>query len=56
MPPEFSKDEWLTEIDETDGENIPDKPILTVTVHDQDELNDFQYKVIFKMEHLFIAN
>lgn len=45
MPPQFTKDEWLTEVDETDGPDLPDMPILTVTVHDEDETNKFQYKV-----------
>jgi hypothetical protein len=34
MPPQFTKEEWLTEVDETDGFNFPETPILTVTVHD----------------------
>lgn len=46
MPPKFTKDEWCTEVDETDGTTLPDMPILTVTVHDEDETNKFQYKVI----------
>ncbi|KAL5279010.1 hmr-1.2 family protein [Megaselia abdita] len=46
MPPSFTKDEWFTEVDETDGSNLPEMPILTVTVHDEDETNKFQYKVI----------
>ncbi|XP_059485823.1 neural-cadherin isoform X5 [Neocloeon triangulifer] len=46
MPPQFTKDEWFTEVDETDGSNLPETPILTVTVHDEDETNKFQYKVI----------
>ncbi|XP_017771131.1 PREDICTED: neural-cadherin [Nicrophorus vespilloides] len=46
MPPQFTKDEWFTEVDETDGVNLPEMPILTVTVHDEDETNKFQYKVI----------
>lgn len=46
MPPHFTKDEWFTEIDETVDNKLPDLPILTVTVHDEDETNDFQYKVI----------
>nr|CAD7440271.1 unnamed protein product [Timema bartmani] len=45
MPPQFTKDEWFTEVDETDGNNLPEVPILTVTVHDEDETNKFQYKV-----------
>ncbi|XP_026836142.1 neural-cadherin isoform X4 [Drosophila erecta] len=46
MPPQFTKDEWFTEVDETDGTALPEMPILTVTVHDEDETNKFQYKVI----------
>jgi len=46
MPPTFTKDEWVTEVDETDGNLLPDAPILTVTVHDEDESNKFHYKVI----------
>lgn len=46
MPPMFTKDEWFTEVDETDGTNLPETPILTVTVHDEDETNKFQYKVL----------
>ena len=45
MPPQFTKEEWFTEVDETDGPDLPDVPILTVTVHDEDETNKFQYKV-----------
>jgi hypothetical protein len=45
MPPSFTKDEWITEVDETDGSLLPDAPILTVTVHDEDESNKFHYKV-----------
>lgn len=48
MPPQFTKDEWLTEVDETDGTNLPEMPILTVTVHDDDETNKFQYKVTIR--------
>nr|CAD7403376.1 unnamed protein product [Timema cristinae] len=46
MPPQFTKEEWFTEIDETEGITLPETPILTVTVHDEDETNKFQYKVI----------
>merc|ERR1719361_1834768 len=46
MPPSFTKEEWVTEVDETDGSLLPDAPILTVTVHDEDESNKFHYKVI----------
>lgn len=45
MPPRFVKEEWVTEVDETDGETLPENAILTVTVHDDDETNDFYYKV-----------
>jgi len=45
MPPRFTKDEWYTEVDETDGKTLPETPILTVTVHDEDETNKFHYKV-----------
>ena len=45
MPPQFTKSEWYTEVDETDGIALPDAPILTVTVHDEDETNKFHYKV-----------
>jgi hypothetical protein len=44
MPPSFTKGEWVTEVDETDGNLLPDAPILTVTVHDEDESNKFHYK------------
>lgn len=47
MPPQFTKDEWFTEVDETEGTDLPESPILTVTVHDEDETNKFQYKVSF---------
>ncbi|XP_035701024.1 neural-cadherin isoform X3 [Folsomia candida] len=46
MPPHFTKDEWFTEVDETEGSTLPDTPILTVTVHDEDETNNFQFKVL----------
>ena len=46
MPPSFTKDEWITEVDETEGNMLPDAPILTVTVHDEDESNKFHYKVL----------
>ncbi|XP_065357962.1 putative neural-cadherin 2 isoform X1 [Calliphora vicina] len=46
MPPMFTKDEWFTEVDETNGTYIPESPILTVTVQDEDETNSFQYKVV----------
>jgi hypothetical protein len=46
MPPHFTKDEWFVEVEETDGHKLPDAPILTVTVNDDDEINNFQYKII----------
>lgn len=46
MPPHFTKDEWFVEVEETDAGLVPDTPILTVTVSDEDEINDFQYKII----------
>lgn len=46
MPPQFTKDEWFTEVDETNGTVIPETPILTVTVQDEDETNTFQYKIV----------
>jgi hypothetical protein len=46
MPPHFTKDEWFVEVEETDGETPSDAPILTVTVSDDDEINNFQYKII----------
>ncbi|KAB7494699.1 Neural-cadherin [Armadillidium nasatum] len=46
MPPKFTKEEWVTEVDETYGEVLPDQAILTVTVQDDDETNKFHYKVI----------
>ncbi|XP_045127513.1 neural-cadherin-like isoform X1 [Portunus trituberculatus] len=46
MPPRFTKEEWQTEVAETEGAILPDQAILTVTVHDEDETNKFHYKVI----------
>lgn len=46
MPPHFTKDEWITEVEETDEVNLPESPILTVTVQDEDETNFFSYKVV----------
>jgi hypothetical protein len=46
MPPHFTKDEWFVEVEETDGATLPEAPILTVTVNDDDEINNFQYKII----------
>ena len=47
MPPQFTKSEWYTEVDETEGLVLPEAPILTVTVLDEDETNKFHYKVNF---------
>lgn len=57
MPPQFTKSEWYTEVDETDGIALPDAPILTVTVHDEDETNKFHYKVLgsYKIGSSFAA-
>lgn len=43
MPPVFTKEEWVTEV----SEGLPETQtaILTVAVIDQDETNDFYYKV-----------
>ncbi|UYV67730.1 hmr-1 [Cordylochernes scorpioides] len=48
MPPEFTKKDWYVEVDETEGDNIPETPILVVSVNDGDllETNRFSYKVI----------
>ncbi|KAG8275345.1 beta-catenin binding [Homalodisca vitripennis] len=46
MPPAFTKDEWVTEVSESEDGRIPDHAILTVNVIDQDETNDFYYKVV----------
>lgn len=46
MSPNFSKDEWMAEVDETDSENLPETSVLIVTVHDGDEISNFQYKVV----------
>ncbi|GFR26878.1 neural-cadherin [Trichonephila clavata] len=48
MPPQFTKMEWQVEVDETEGDNIPETPILVVSVNDGDllETNRFSYKVI----------
>ena len=51
MPPTFSKDEWYAEVDETEGNILPDVPILTVTVLDEDETNKFHYKVSHLMKY-----
>ncbi|XP_049964454.1 neural-cadherin-like [Schistocerca serialis cubense] len=46
MSPRFTKKEWFCEVEETDSRNIPEEPILTVSVHDEDETNDFVYEII----------
>ncbi|XP_064467310.1 neural-cadherin-like isoform X1 [Ornithodoros turicata] len=48
MPPEFTKKDWYVEVDETEAENIPETPILVVSVNDGDllETNRFSYKVV----------
>lgn len=45
MSPSFTKDEWFIEVDETEGDRLPDLPILIVTVNDGDEINDFHFQV-----------
>ncbi len=55
MPPSFTKGEWVTEVDETDGNLLPDAPILTVTVHDEDESNKFHYKATTTFKVGFIT-
>lgn len=48
MPPKFTKDKWFVQVDETEGDDIPELPILVVSVKDEDllETNRFSYKVI----------
>uniref|UniRef100_A0A182HYX4 Uncharacterized protein n=1 Tax=Anopheles arabiensis TaxID=7173 RepID=A0A182HYX4_ANOAR len=46
IPPQFTKDEWFVEVEETNGSVLSEAPILTVTVNDDDEINNFQYKII----------
>ena len=48
MPPQFTKPEWNVEVDETEGDILPESAILVVSVNDQDllETNRFSYKVI----------
>ncbi len=48
MPPEFTKKDWYVEVDETEGDSLPEVPILVVSVNDGDllETNRFSYKVI----------
>ncbi|XP_015784984.1 neural-cadherin [Tetranychus urticae] len=47
MPPDFTKKEWYVEVDETEGDQLPEFPILVVSVNDGDllETNRFNYKV-----------
>lgn len=45
MPPSFTKEEWITEVSESRDVNDLDHALLTVTVVDQDESNDFYYTV-----------
>ena len=35
MPPSFTKEEWITEVDETDGNLLPGECFLVVQVHCQ---------------------
>ena len=44
------KKEWFVEVDETEGDQLPDLPILVVSVNDADllETNRFSYKVTDK--------
>ncbi|OQR68970.1 neural-cadherin-like [Tropilaelaps mercedesae] len=48
MSPHFVKKEWVLEIDETDGDDLPLGSILDVSVTDGDlpETNSFRYKVV----------
>ncbi|KAG1685476.1 Neural-cadherin [Nymphon striatum] len=50
MPPEFTKDNWYAEVEETEGDKIPYIPVLIVSVNDKDllETNRFSYKVVNK--------
>ena len=45
-PPRFLWDEFLIEVDETDGNLLPEAPILTAVIGDEDIFNEFNYKVI----------
>ncbi|XP_064117207.1 neural-cadherin-like isoform X1 [Macrobrachium nipponense] len=45
-PPQFTKREWVTEVDETGGHHLPSEPILTVSVQDEDLKNNFIYNVV----------
>lgn len=48
MPPTFTKSEWSVEVDETEGDVLPEGPLLVVSVNDGDllETNRFSYKVL----------
>ena len=48
MPPSFTKSEWFVQVDETEGDSLPELPILVVSVNDGDllETNRFYYKVV----------
>uniref|UniRef100_A0A182HYX3 Uncharacterized protein n=1 Tax=Anopheles arabiensis TaxID=7173 RepID=A0A182HYX3_ANOAR len=41
MPPQFTKDEWFVEVEETDDSVLSEAPILTVAMNDDDEINNF---------------
>ncbi|EAA14448.3 AGAP009722-PA [Anopheles gambiae str. PEST] len=41
MPPQFTKDEWFVEVEESDGSVLSEAPILTVAMNDDDEINNF---------------
>lgn len=47
MPPHFTKEEWVAEVDETVNGILPETSILTVTVHDADEISSFRFKVLY---------
>lgn len=49
MPPVFTKEEWLTEVNESS--HTPQAAILTVTVIDRDETNDFYYKASLQLHN-----
>lgn len=48
MPPQFAREDWFVEVDETLDGRIPETPILIVHVNDADSLesNRFSYRVI----------
>ncbi|XP_068201441.1 neural-cadherin-like isoform X2 [Palaemon carinicauda] len=45
-PPKFTYKEWVTEVDETEGQHLPSDPILTLSVEDEDLKNNFKYNVV----------